>query len=97
MTERDIQQLMERERMRRSREDREHVECLAAGATEGLHEWSARVKRIGATVVTVVLLAVPTAYAALLPSPAGSGLVACNQYGGQEAVLHCANQIFNIS
>lgn len=74
------------------RREMERIRPMVNGLDSGMGEWIARRRRNSAIAATLLLLAVPPAYAMLLPQRHADNVV-CNMTGGRDAVLGCANQI----
>lgn len=97
MDENEIMQLIDAEATRRSATDRSHLDGLHGELTDGLPQWSARMRLVNRVAAMTVLLAVPAAYAALLPHPAPATHVTCSQPGADAAVVDCATLILTLS
>ena len=92
MTEEEINRMIDSEALMRRSEDDRHLEGLMSEMTAGLQPWCARRRRIHTLLAVGILVAVPTFYGLLLPT-AATAQVVCNEAGGNEAVLSCAEQI----
>lgn len=74
------------------RREMARIRPMINGLDSGMGEWIARRRRNGTIAATLLLLALPPAYAMLLPQRHADNVV-CNMVDGRDAVLGCANQI----
>lgn len=89
MNEKELNLMLSGEAARRQRQTALHMQRLADELDEGYGAWHERYMRLSRVAAMVVLLAVPSVYAMLLPQR-DPVAVCCNQRGGDEAVVRCA-------
>lgn len=89
MKEYDIEQLIATEQRRRQEADREHLQQLAREQGADLGHWCAQRRTVVRAVAMVVLVAIPSVYAMLLPQREAEHVL-CNRSGEEMLVLNRA-------
>jgi len=86
MNEIDIEKLITAEQRRRQSADRAHLQWLADAQRGDLKRWSTQRRRVARSVALVLLVAIPTTYAMILPQR-GASPVLCNLRGDKLLVI----------
>lgn len=89
MNEQEIEKLIMAEQRRRQLADKTHLQQLAYEQSGDLRRWSARRRMVVRLMAVVFMLAIPSAYAMILPQREAKQVI-CNLHGDEQLVLNRA-------
>ena len=96
MEDKEILEMIDHCAASRRSDDAAHLRQLGGTMNAGLGEWCVRRRRNVRIVMTLLLVALPSAWYVVLPQRAPE-MVACNMAGGEAMVVDCARNLISIA